>query len=101
MHENLNCAATNCVYNSSQLCYAGNIKVDGRQAMSTDGTYCASFEDREKSGMTNSADSSKQVCPNDIHCEATKCKYNESELYKAENVHINANNASCETFVSK
>jgi len=35
MHENLNCAATNCVYNSSQLCYAGNIKVDGRQAMST------------------------------------------------------------------
>jgi len=79
MHENLNCAATN----------------------STDGTYCASFEDREKSGMTNSADSSKQVCPNDIHCEATKCKYNESELCKAENVHINANNASCETFVSK
>jgi len=51
--------------------------------------------------MTNSADSSKQVCPNDIHCEATKCKYNESELCKAENVHINANNASCETFVSK
>ncbi|MCR1954763.1 DUF1540 domain-containing protein [Clostridioides mangenotii] len=101
MHENLDCAATNCVYNSSQLCYAGNIKVDGRQAMSTDGTYCASFEDREKSGMTNSADSSKQVNPNDIHCEATKCKYNESELCKAESVHINANDASCETFVSK
>lgn len=101
MNENLNCSATSCVYNSSQLCYAGNIKVDGRQANSTGETYCASFEDRGHSGMTNSVDNGKQVCPNDIHCEATKCKYNEQELCKAENVHINANNASCETFAAK
>lgn len=101
MNHDLSCSATSCVYNGNQLCYAGNIKVDGRQAYSTGDTFCASYEDRSNSAMTNSMDDSKEVCPKDIHCEAVKCKYNDSELCKADNVHINANNASCETFVAK
>lgn len=33
--------------------------------------------------------------------EAVKCKYNKNELCKAEKVHINERNASCETFEMK
>nr|UWI48973.1 DUF1540 domain-containing protein [Clostridioides difficile] len=100
-NNNLNCDATNCAYNTSGCCYAGSIKVDGMQATTTGNTYCASFEDKYTSGITSRSNDTNQVDTDNIHCEAVKCKYNKNELCKAEKVHINSGNASCETFEMK
>lgn len=100
-NNNLNCDATNCAYNTSGSCYAGNIKVDGMQATTTGNTYCASFEDKYTSGITSRSNDCNCVDTDNIHCEAVKCKHNQNELCKAEKVHINSGNASCETFEMK
>ncbi|MDX5608546.1 DUF1540 domain-containing protein [Clostridioides difficile] len=51
--------------------------------------------------MTSRSNETNQVDTDNIHCEAVKCKYNKNELCKAEKVHINERNASCETFEMK
>lgn len=96
---NLSCSANSCVYNTSGSCYAGAIKVDGKQATTTSNTFCSSYVDRAASGINNVANGSNEVCTNNIRCEAYNCKYNEEKLCKADEVHINKKNASCETFV--
>ncbi|MDZ4910828.1 DUF1540 domain-containing protein [Clostridium perfringens] len=97
---NLKCNATNCVHNESSECRAGAINVAGREAITTSETGCSSFVDRSNSGFTNSADRGSTK-PQNIKCEASNCKYNENLLCTADDVRINANDASCETFVQK
>ena len=99
-NENLKCNATNCAHNESHECRAGAINVAGREAITTSETVCSSFVDRANSGFTNSADGG-YTKPQNIKCEARNCKYNENLLCKADDVRINANDASCETFVQK
>lgn len=97
---NLSCSATNCVHNNASMCYAGGISVTGASATSTSATNCASFQDRASSGMTNCG-SEGCTCTktSGISCQAYKCNYNENECCKAPSVKINAQNATCETFI--
>ncbi|MDK2562734.1 DUF1540 domain-containing protein [Romboutsia sedimentorum] len=99
---NLSCSATNCVHNNASSCYAGAISVAGTQATTTGSTTCASFEDRSSSSMSNCG-SEGCTCTKtgSIACQATKCSYNNSGSCKASSVQINAQNASCETFICK
>lgn len=100
VNNNLDCSATSCVYNDGGGCFAGGIDVDGRQATTTGNTTCATYQDKDSAGFTNSNSAPDSVGTRDIHCKATNCKYNVDEACKADKVHINNDSsASCETFV--
>lgn len=100
MNENLNCSATNCAHNQGRKCYAGSINVTGNSATSTSQTTCSTFVEGSFGSFTNNADN-EYIKPENIVCQAEKCKYNVSKACKAEKVQINAQDASCETFISK
>ena len=98
--KNLNCFATNCAHNEYCECKAGAIRVGGREAVSTGDTFCSSFIDKSMGGFTNSVDNGLTT-PQNIKCEAKNCKYNDNKACTAQDVRINENDASCETFVQK
>lgn len=100
MNGNLNCSATNCTHNNSGACFAGAINVAGNSATSTSNTSCTSFVEGSFGSLTNCSDCNCTK-PEHIICQAEKCKYNENKSCIAENVKINAQDASCETFVCK
>lgn len=97
---NLSCSATNCIHNNASSCYAGVISVSGSNATSTGSTSCSSFQDRSFSGMTNCGSNGCTCAKTEsIACQASKCNYNTNGSCKAPSVKINAQNASCETFI--
>lgn len=98
-NTNLNCSANSCAYNNLGKCFAGGINIDGRHASTTSHTFCSSYLDKSNSSFTNCSNESQCVCTSDIKCQACECKHNENKACKANHVHINALNASCETFV--
>lgn len=100
MNENLNCSATNCAHNQGRKCYAGGINVAGSSATSTSQTTCSTFVEGAFGSFSNNA-GCECTKPETIICQAENCKYNVSKACKAEKVQINAQDASCETFISK
>lgn len=98
--DSLECSATNCTYNENYLCKAGAIKVGGREAVTTDQTYCDSFIDAKNGEFTNNV-GNECTKTETIKCEAYKCRYNENEHCTAENVKINKNDTSCQTFIKE
>ena len=98
---NLKCAAQSCAYNTAGDCYAGGINVNGKQATTTSNTCCASYQDKSAGGFTNCSDQCNCVSTQNINCKACNCKHNENECCKADQVQINNENASCETFCCK
>ncbi|WP_343347046.1 DUF1540 domain-containing protein [Terrisporobacter petrolearius] len=97
-NTNLKCNATNCAFNQRMECSAGAINIRGTEAVSTDGTTCSSYVDRNSNSFTNSVNSAKTNTYN-ISCEACKCAYNDNKNCTADNVSIDANKASCDTFI--
>lgn len=97
-NTNLGCSAENCTHNNSGKCYAGVISVGGVDAQTTANTCCESFVDRANSSFTNCACGSSCTCTSDINCKAENCKHNENHKCCADDVHINAQDATCETF---
>ncbi|MCC3863603.1 DUF1540 domain-containing protein [Terrisporobacter petrolearius] len=97
-NTNLKCNATNCAFNQRMECSAGAINIRGTEAVTTDGTTCSSYVDRNSNSFTNSVNSAKTNTYN-ISCEACKCAYNENKNCTADNVSIDANTASCDTFI--
>ncbi len=71
----LNCAATNCIYNDDRLCCKGDIQVEGKDAMTSNGTCCASFRDSKNVSGKNSAMEPKGEIQ--IDCKACHCMYND------------------------
>lgn len=98
--DDLKCNATNCAHNENHECMAGQILVVGSEANSTEDTYCGTFVDKEESGFTN-VENNGYTSPQNIKCEAYKCKYNENLNCTADYVKINEDDASCETFIEK
>ena len=98
-NSNLNCSASNCAHNNGGSCYAGGINVAGASATSTSNTFCSSFADKASSNFTNCGGNCTCTKTSNISCQAGNCKYNSLGSCKASNVQINAQNASCETFV--
>ncbi len=91
----LTCAATTCIYNKDELCSKGDIKVGGEDARHSDDTFCASFVERGKGSVTNSAVDGCGCSTIDICCEACTCKYNRDEACTASQIGIEGSNA-CE-----
>lgn len=97
---NLNCSATNCGHNNCGLCYAGAINVSGSSATTTSNTCCSSFVEQDNGSFTNCANCTCTKTEH-IRCEAGNCSHNEGGSCKAGSVQINAQTASCETFISR
>lgn len=97
---NLNCCATNCGHNNSGLCYAGFINISGHSAITSSNTCCSSFTNQTNDALTNCANCTCTK-PEQISCDAVNCTYNENKSCVADNVQINASNASCETFIAR
>jgi hypothetical protein len=113
----LSCNALNCVHNTSGLCSANKILVDGMSASTSNETNCHTFAEKGlKNALTNMLNmnvagemrqifnkSSISMSP-EIACEATKCVYNMDKVCSAQNVQIIGSSANtsddtkCETF---
>ncbi|MGL6104831.1 DUF1540 domain-containing protein [Romboutsia sp.] len=100
-NSNLNCSVSNCAHNNGGACFAGSINVAGSSATTTSSTSCSSYEDKSASGFTNCAGGCSCTKTSNISCQAGNCKHNSLGSCTASNVQINAQNASCETFISE
>ncbi|MGL5692681.1 MAG: DUF1540 domain-containing protein [Peptostreptococcaceae bacterium] len=96
--SNLRCAALDCRYNNEEKCYAGGIRIDGKNATTTCNTHCISFEPKTHTSMENSLNATNIVSTASVECRACKCHYNKSGLCSANLVKINSSNESCDTF---
>ena len=98
----LSCSVVTCMYNKTQRCSKGDIKVEGDQARVTEQTCCASFRPQDGSSMVNKVGDPK--VHTSVKCDAVKCVYNENHVCKAEHIGIVGGNAAvsknteCSTF---
>lgn len=87
----LDCTVTGCVYNEDKCCCKGDIKVEGREAETTEQTCCGSFKERGEHSSRNVAKKiSKSI---DVACDACKCEFNEDRKCAAEHIGIAGSNA--------
>ena len=88
---NLDCAVTNCLYNSDKCCCKGDIKVQGQAAEKVSETCCGSFVERKENvGKNTVAQPSRQI---DVACEACKCEFNEDSKCTAQHIGIAGHDA--------
>ncbi|WP_297137293.1 DUF1540 domain-containing protein [Terrisporobacter sp.] len=97
----LTCSARGCAHNYDGECNAGYINVRGSSAVTTSETTCSSFFDDSIGLFTSAITCGNKIDPDDIICEALNCIYNKGKSCLADNVHINSNFSSCETFKCK
>ena len=82
----LNCTVVSCVFNKTERCCKGDIKVEGAKARVTEETRCASFRPQKGDSFFNKAETpDKHIC---VNCEATDCVHNETCECKAEHIGI-------------
>lgn len=89
----LDCTVTTCHYNVDERCSLGKIKVEGKNADTTEETACGSFKARKDNRCTNVTGMPDANCS--VDCAAEHCKYNEDCKCHAENIGIKGSNA-CE-----
>ena len=107
---NLHCDVTNCESNKNNYCCRPDIMVGGPQASVSDQTYCANFRQAQNhcAGQQSTMNQSSPNPSLDVHCEVTKCAYNERRTCNANHIDIRTtavNNGQikteCATFKSK
>ncbi|NLZ81346.1 MAG: DUF1540 domain-containing protein [Clostridiales bacterium] len=87
----LDCSVVGCIHNADNYCCKGTILVEGTQAKTTEGTFCASFYEKSEDSFRNqfeTPDYSLQV-----DCEAVKCTFNKEKECHAEHIGIAGRNA--------
>lgn len=88
---NLDCSVASCLYNQSQCCCKGDIRVEGKDADSPQGTCCGSFREKKGDSYTNVAgDPSRSV---HVACDAVNCVYNADYKCSADTIGISGSNA--------
>ena len=89
----LDCTATNCLYNKDSLCSKGDITIGGKNATRAGDTCCESFREKGSNTMMNSAGHASASV--DIECEATKCVHNENCKCSADHIGIGGGSNAC------
>lgn len=86
----LQCNVTNCGNNKQYFCCRPDIMVGGPRASASTQTYCANFIDAaHSSGMPQDAIDHDSPNPSlDVHCEVTKCTYNQQRACSADRIDI-------------
>ncbi|MGL5642293.1 MAG: DUF1540 domain-containing protein, partial [Paraclostridium sp.] len=97
----INCSASTCTYHNGGECYASGIQVSGNTANTTRETTCSTYQSKTSGSLSNSVQESSVAQTSSISCAATNCKHNNSGACIAKSIHINMNDASCETFVNR
>lgn len=87
----LDCSVVSCTHNADNCCCKGAILVDGVNAKTTEGTYCASFYERSEDSFRNHYETPDYTLH--VDCEATKCVYNKSNECYADHIGISGGNA--------
>ena len=88
----LKCGAECCKYNLDNYCCKGSILVEGSEAETKSGTYCASFSERH-GGMSNSTLSPDPAVQ--VDCAACNCTYNKDHACTADHIGIAGGKAHC------
>jgi len=84
----ISCNATNCSYNNSRSCYAGNISIGGLGATENRSTCCGTFLNSDVySSLSNSTQYKKDVVS--IGCSVATCKYNENQKCSLDSIDVN------------
>ena len=102
----IKCGAHNCTHNDNDgNCYAKVVNVRGERAKITDETLCNSFADEKLDSLTEFAEefnsAVRKATTDNIKCGAKRCAHNDANNCQANNVQINHDTASCETFISE
>lgn len=103
----LNCSVTSCLHNEDRLCCLNSIKVEGTTADVSDGTACASFEEKGRESYKNSLVDEQPKQSLMIECMAQKCIYNDEYKCTASHIDVAGDGACdcgdtrCATFTSK
>lgn len=86
----LHCDVTNCGNNKQNFCCRPDIMVGGPRASASTQTYCANFIDAKEGGGTpqNAIDHESPNPSLDVHCEVTKCTYNQQRACSADHIDI-------------
>lgn len=98
---NLKCDVSSCCYNESCKCVRNAIDVGNPRAISCFDTCCESFSTSCAKNASIDKDPNGQLT---IHCEATKCVYNEDSYCNAKSIEIGDKDATstketkCESF---
>lgn len=88
----LKCGVVSCMHNSDNYCCKGTILVEGREAETQSGTYCASFDENKSGSYRNHAETPQ---PNSVvNCEACNCIYNEKRVCRADSIGIAGTHAA-------
>ena len=99
--KKLSCQATNCAHNYNESCRAGQIHVRGGSAIKTSETTCSTYFSDSFGFFTSAIEVGGHTEPENIVCEAYNCIYYKDLSCTADNVVINSNFSSCETFKCK
>ncbi len=102
----LECGVKTCTHNADNKCCLDSIKIEGRNANTTDGTLCSSFKLRRDGAMSNKIETVPSETSK-ILCEAVQCMYNEDCMCHAKGIDVCGKNAcvsgetECATFQCK
>ena len=101
----LDCSVKTCCYNENNKCCLEGIKVEGKQADTSDATACGSFKLRMDGAMTNACCTKKPTDTSTVDCAAVKCTFNQAQKCTAKHIGIAGSKADrseateCASFV--
>lgn len=90
----LDCSVDTCYYNKSRQCCRDEIRVEGKDAMSSNATACGSFKDDQKDEYSSAChcEGGPETAPG-VECEAVNCIFNEFKRCSADHIGIAGNGA--------
>lgn len=96
MESNLNCLASNCIYNENGYCFASYININGLDATFNDETNCDTYlnSTQRLTAMEKQIITTTQ----NINCNAKNCTYNIFGSCNCSHVIISRDDMKCENF---
>ena len=89
----LSCSVKNCLYNKSECCCRGEIKVEGEHAKISEDTCCGSFEEQHGESYKSAVE---QPCKcTDVACDVCDCVFNKRFKCNADSIGIAGHDACC------
>lgn len=105
--QKINCNATTCSHNNSNVCFANRINIVGKNSNNDSGTSCSSFLDKDVySRLTNNTYDAGEPC-SCLVCQVNTCKHNENQLCSLNSINVSGNGSNfysdtnCESFSKK
>lgn len=87
----INCDISSCSHNNSGVCYSNRVDIGGTSAISSCGTCCGSYLNRDLySDLTSNTNGSGQCdC---LVCSAENCSYNKNKCCTLSSISVSGSN---------